>query len=281
MARSGLTRSVYALHEGVFSVGMDKVFHRLAPGEEAAKGALKLSLNPFLILQDDAVILLDPGMGEFTQDGSVEVMRQNLAEVGITPEDVTDVVISHLHLDHIGGLAHQEDGYWQLTFPEATHWINRDEIARVEAKGTFYGERQTEFFFFVTSRASIERVETGAIPLRGWSSRHLGGHTSHSVAWVIGEDSPSEPTYVMAGDVVGSKGALLRRYQANYDVDPQQASDAREAIKKEAFEKGWIFMAYHEATAPFMRLTESSTSGYTVEAVEMDQGVPVVNPDQA
>lgn len=271
---AGLSRSIYALHEGVFSVGMDKVFHRLQPGQDAAKGALKLSLNPFLILQDDAVILLDPGMGEFTKDGSVEVMRENLARFGLTPEDVTDVVISHLHIDHIGGLAHQEEGFWQLTFPEATHWVNRNEIARVETKGSFYGEKETEFFFFVVSRASFERVDNGPIPLRGWSSRHVGGHTSHSVAWIIGEDSPSEPTYVMAGDVIGSKGALLRRYQANYDVDPKEASESREALKKEAFEKGWIFMAYHEASAPFMKLSESSSSGYTVDEVRMENGTP-------
>src|SRR5699024_4407997 len=105
MANSQNKTTPYPLYEGTFSVGLDKKFNRIGREDPPAKGALKIALNPFLIRSDDKKILFDVGIGDFGEDTSTEIIKENLADHGLTEYDITDIFASHLHYDHIGGLA--------------------------------------------------------------------------------------------------------------------------------------------------------------------------------
>lgn len=272
-----LTPSVHALREGVFSVGLDRTFVPIAPTDPPARGALKLSINPFLVKipasgdeSHDAParnILIDAGLGEYSEGGSLDALRQNLARQGLTELDVTDVLLSHLHYDHMAGLAHQENGFWELTFPEATIWANRKEAEKALAKDLFYDEEKTEFLHFIANRASFELIDEGQGPFPGFQSEIIGGHTEFSLAWSFTlNGSGRQQTFIMAGDVIGSKGALLRKYAAKYDYDAEKGMDSREMLKKRALDQGLILLAYHDVDSPLMRLTGyDPKSGYDFE----------------
>ena len=96
---------VHPLYEGTFSVGLDTKFNRIDRDDPPAKGALKISLNPFLIQSGNKNILFDVGIGDFGEDTSTDLIKENLEELGLTEYDITDIFASHLHYDHIGGLA--------------------------------------------------------------------------------------------------------------------------------------------------------------------------------
>ena len=66
------------LYEGTFSVGLDKKFFSIPRDGNAAKGALKISLNPFLVVNEKRVILIDTGIGSFGEDTGVERLFENL-----------------------------------------------------------------------------------------------------------------------------------------------------------------------------------------------------------
>lgn len=274
------TPSVHALREGVFSVGLDRAFNPIAPTDPPARGALKLSINPFLIRipasqgQASRNILLDAGLGEFSEGGSVQALRDNLAVHGLTEYDITDILLSHLHYDHMGGLAHREHGFWELSFPEATLWANRQEAEKALAKEVFYDDEKTEFLHFIANRANLELIDPGAGPFPGFESEIIGGHTEFSLAWSFTLSTPDRqiPTrsqrFIMAGDVIGSKGALLRKYAAKYDFDAEMGMQARESLKKRAFDEGLILLAYHDTESPLMRLTDyHANSGYEIDPV--------------
>ena len=81
-------------------------------------GRLPFSMGTFVVRSAGHVVLVDSGLGNATLMG-IEggAMIDNLAALGLTPEDVTDVIYTHLHADHIG---------WSTvegvsTFPNATH----------------------------------------------------------------------------------------------------------------------------------------------------------------
>src|SRR5690554_5915661 len=105
-----------ALYEGTFSVGLDRKFIRIPRDGKPAKGALKISLNPFLIVTEERKYLFDCGIGEFGEDTGPDTIRENLQKYDLEDYDITDIFISHLHYDHLGGLAHKQNGYWELTF---------------------------------------------------------------------------------------------------------------------------------------------------------------------
>lgn len=269
--------SVHALREGIFSVGLDRRFIPIAPSDPPARGALKLAISPFLILRENRVVLLDVGLGEFSEGGSVQTLRDHLERFGLTEYHVTDIVLSHLHYDHIGGLAHRENGYWELTFPEAAVWVNRREYEKTVATDRYYDEEKTPFLHFLVGRADFRPIDEGPAPVPGFHSRHIGGHTEFSVAWFYRDlpdegpasepgDPDSGPLYLMAGDVIGSRGAVRRKYAAKYDFDPDAGMAAREALKAEALDTGAIILAYHDAECPVFRLTGlDPREGYLIE----------------
>src|SRR5699024_7932038 len=116
---------VSALYEGTFSVGLDKKFNRIKREDPPAKGALKVSLNPFLIKTNQRNYLFDTGIGVFGEDTSTATITKSLDKHGLKTTDITDIFASHLHYDHIGGLADFKNGNWALTFPEAKVWVSQ------------------------------------------------------------------------------------------------------------------------------------------------------------
>ena len=77
---------------------------------------LNLSIQPLVVKAAGRVMLFDAGAGDGMGDGAGRLLA-SLAEAGITPESITDVFISHLHGDHVGGLG---DGQGNPTFRNAT-----------------------------------------------------------------------------------------------------------------------------------------------------------------
>src|SRR5699024_2868571 len=105
MANSQNKTTPYPMYEGTFSVGLDKKFNRIGREDPPAKEALKTALKPVLIRSDDKQILFDVGIGDFGEDTSNEIIKENLADHGLTQYDITGIFASHHHYDHIGGLA--------------------------------------------------------------------------------------------------------------------------------------------------------------------------------
>lgn len=258
---------VSALYEGTFSVGLDKKFIRIDRNNSPNKGALKLSINPFLIRYGERVMLFDTGLGEFGEDTSLETITAHLETYQLTPFDITDVFLSHLHYDHLGGLAGTKNGYLELTFPEAKLWANKKEWEKMKRlNGATDNEARREFFYFIDARADIQMIEGRSEPYPEIKIEEVGGHTEFSQVLYFETD---QNRYMMAGDIIGRKVAVQQKFTAKFDFNPERSLEVREELKKRACEENYIIMAYHESHTPLFRITEyDSKKGYVTEAVE-------------
>ncbi|MTI89486.1 MAG: MBL fold metallo-hydrolase [Balneolaceae bacterium] len=259
-----------ALYEGTFSVGLDKKFVRISNDEDAVKGALKISLNPFLIHTVERKYLFDCGIGEFGEDTGPDIILGHLEQHGLTEFDITDIFASHLHYDHIGGLAHKQHGYWELTFPDAKVWVSRKGWQKAMNMDPYYDDEKTEFINFVDARADLHFLDEEDQPYPEVTVHKIGGHTEfHQV--LLFDDGNQK--YLQAGDVIATKSQVNRKFAAKYDFDPKTSMKQRTELTKLAYEKGYTILGYHDDTTPFFKLTSySDKSGYTTQ--NLDSYVP-------
>ncbi|MGV7212616.1 MBL fold metallo-hydrolase [Bradyrhizobium sp. UFLA05-112] len=85
---------------------------------------IEASINAFLIALPDRLVLVDTGSGELFGPGNGGKLRASLAAAGYRPEQITDILITHVHTDHSGGLV--EGG--RIVFPSATVHLGKPDI---------------------------------------------------------------------------------------------------------------------------------------------------------
>jgi glyoxylase-like metal-dependent hydrolase (beta-lactamase superfamily II) len=262
---------VTPLYCGTYSVGLDKQFHPIDRNTPAGKGALKLSINPFLIRTKDHNIIIDPGLGEFGVGTTELDMHRQLQVHGLTEYDITDIICSHLHYDHIGALAHRRSGYWELSFPEARVWASEQEWDKAIRLDTYYDEEKTEFLSFINARANMNFLAAKDQPIDGIRTETMGGHTEFSQL-IFGDFD--DFSFLMAGDVLASRSHVNRRFKAKYDFDPDRAADLRVELAKRAFEEGRWILAFHSNTGPMFKLTDfDEQNGYELADInELELG---------
>lgn len=255
-----------ALYEGTFSVGTDKKFVRISRDDNPAKGALKISLNPFLIYTPERKYLFDCGIGEFGEDTGPHTIRENLERHNLTEYDITDIVCSHLHYDHIGGLAHRENGYWELTFPDAKVWVSKKDWEKTINQDVYYDDEKTEFLHFVDARADLHFLEDEDQPYPELKVKTIGGHTEFHLVLLFDD---GEHKYMQAGDVIATKAQVNRKFEAKYDFDPAESRKQREILGKLAYDKGFTILGYHDDKHPIVKIKDYDTnSGYILENID-------------
>lgn len=119
----------------MFGIIPRPLWQKVAPPDE--KNRILLALRLWLIKTEDKVILVDTGIGDYHHEkfngqfdiqGPEDPLGESLGKLGLTRDSITDIIISHLHFDHVGGLGIINDNSHILAFNNATihlhkkHW---------------------------------------------------------------------------------------------------------------------------------------------------------------
>jgi glyoxylase-like metal-dependent hydrolase (beta-lactamase superfamily II) len=185
-------------------------------------GTLEMALGGFLVRTGDRVVLVDAGMGPFTWGPFVGGrLLDNLSAIGVHPDDITDVVFTHLHFDHVGWATQQG----RIVFANATYRCHERDWEH------FVGpdEGATKKLLPIADR--LEPWSAGGSLLPGIDLMAAAGHTPGSTIVVV---SSGTERAMLLGDVVHCPVELLDdEWAGMYDVDPELARRTREALAKE------------------------------------------------
>lgn len=233
---------VYTLHEGSYSVDASKKFIPFNAAKDNPKdrpASLFIHVQPFLVQLKDNLVLLDTGLGYSNENGILH-LHENIRKAGFKPEDVTMVLMSHLHFDHSGGMVHHYNGKMELSFPDATYVIQRGEweTAFTSSSSSYH----TEIFDYLQRNAQLKFVEGNGQLTPEISYELTGAHCPYHQVFLIEEE---EDKVFFGGDVLPEPEELIRKFIAKYDYDGRKAMELREEFGKKAVAENWKCLFYH------------------------------------
>lgn len=217
----------------------DSLLATLAPAE-----GFKSAINVFLVSDGEHYWLFDTGLGS----DAGGVLSEKLSALGVRPEKVEAIFLTHLHPDHIGGLMRGDIPL----YPNATIYLSVDEFNAWSTDGVMKG--MNEQWLKVLSYYALQVAPfTDGDTLLGAVVAHLApGHTPGHTVYQL-------DNHYFVGDLFHAQDLQLEHpeFCARYDADPQQAVATREnwlETFKKHFPPSDVFSCAH-AYQPFLEVT--------------------------
>ncbi|SDP16562.1 Metallo-beta-lactamase superfamily protein [Ralstonia sp. 25mfcol4.1] len=232
------------------------------------------ALNIALVRSGDRLILIDSGVGDgfeyFTRAGR-SVMR--LETAGIDLAAITDIVITHMHMDHVGGL--NVDGVKARLRPdvrihvaaaEVEFWKNPDFSKTVMPETVPPALRKAAARFVELYSEQIVQFDQAVHVAAGVTARVTGGHTpGHCVVDVA--SNGEKLTFV--GDAIFEVGFDHPEWQNGFEHEPEVATNVRIALLNEAAETGAMLAAAHIAFPSIGHIAKNG-NGFRFVPVQWD-----------
>lgn len=227
----------------------DERMRALVPG-----GSVPGSFNVFLIRKDGRLILIDAGNG-----GAKGSLLPQLKKLGVEPERIEAVLLTHMHGDHVGGLLTKNgtaafpNAVVRVSVPEKEYWEKNENAALQKKVFRTYGDRIRPFRFG-------EKVECGIL------ARDASGHTPGHAIFEIGNVE-------FIGDLM--HGADLQfpdpGIYSVYDLDPAKATAIRRRTLKSAAEKKKVLAGAHLPQPGIFFVREMEDGGFARIAPERNE----------
>ncbi len=219
--------------------------------EPDAQNRITWAMRCLLVEQGNRRMLIDTGMGT-KQDAKFRAhfepqgpdVLQSLAAMGLAPEDITDVLLTHLHFDHAGGAVARQGDQLLPAFPRATYWSHRDQWQWAvgpspKDKGSFL----TENFLPLEQSGQLQFVEAGHEILPGLWVEMAFGHTE---AMLIPHMRYKNRTLVYLADLQPSVAHFPLPWVMAYDIRPLVTMQERGLFLEKAIAEDYLLFFEHD-----------------------------------
>ncbi|HET7703165.1 MAG TPA: MBL fold metallo-hydrolase [Candidatus Limnocylindrales bacterium] len=219
-----------------------------------ADGQLPVACNAFLLRSGARIVLVDAGYGDWADSPSAGgSLGRSLATAGVAPADVGDVIVSHGHADHIGGLARSDQGAQVPVFQRATHWFAREEWAYWTGEDTLAGlpadlADAARACLPPLAGSGLVRLFNDQVEVApGVIAVRAAGHTPGHAAVAIESDGM---TALIVGDAIFHPLNVVEpTWGCVFDVDPAAAERSRLRLLERAAADGSVVFGPHLAGA--------------------------------
>lgn len=263
--------TVYSIETGRFFLDGGAMFgvvprplweKRIAPD---SRNRIPMAMRCLLIEGEGRLMLVDAGLGHkyddrfaglYAIDHETATLERSLNQYGFSSRDVTDVFLTHLHFDHVGGCTRREDERLVLTFPYARHHVQKAHWMATQnpnprEKASFFAENLNP----LAEQAQLILHHGPATLGAGISSRVFHGHTDAQQILLIEGD---EGGLAYVADLIPTQHHLAAAWTMGYDVRPLVTMDEKGTFLEEACQKGWRLFLEHDPTDETIALERTS-----------------------
>jgi glyoxylase-like metal-dependent hydrolase (beta-lactamase superfamily II) len=236
----------------MFGVVPKSIWNKINPADE--KNMCSWALRCLLIADEGRLILIDTGMGN-KQDAKFfghyylhgdDTLDTSLAKHGFTRDDITDVILTHLHFDHCGGAIIKDGDKLVPAFKNAVYWSNAEHWQwavnpNEREKASFLKENILPIE--ASGKLKFIEVEAQARFSDNISFRFAYGHTN---AMMLPQIQYKGKTIVYMADLLPSVGHIPLPYVMAYDMFPLVTLTEKKAFLNEAAEKDYVLYFEHD-----------------------------------
>ncbi|CAG5069761.1 putative quorum-quenching lactonase YtnP [Dyadobacter sp. CECT 9623] len=235
----------------MFGVVPKSLWNKQNPADE--KNLCSWAMRCLLIEDGEKLILIDTGMGD-KQDAKFfghydlhgdATLISSIQEKGFAPEDITDVLLTHLHFDHVGGAVRfQDQSRLVPTFPNATYWSNQAHWEwavnpNPREKASFLKEN----ILPLQESGQLKFIQDNISPFGSMDFLYVNGHTEQMMLPVI---TYKDQKIIYVADLLPSSFHIPLPWIMSYDMRPLQTMDEKQAVLKDAADGNHILLFEHD-----------------------------------
>lgn len=236
----------------MFGVVPKSMWNKLNPADE--NNMCTWAMRCLLIEFHDRLILVDTGMGNKFDDKFAShfyphgdaTLSKSLAAKGFAMDDITDVILTHLHFDHCGGaIVRNEEQQLVTAFPKATYWSNSEHWnwalhPNAREKASFIKENilpiheSGQLKFIDNETTGLEEI---------MDIDYVFGHTE---AMLIPHFYKKKHTVTYVADLIPSRHHIKMPYVMAYDIRPLETLKEKAQILEKSYENNHILFFEHD-----------------------------------
>ncbi len=244
----------------MFGIIPKPLWQRSTPADD--QNRIQLACNCLLVEwqhETDRRVIIETGHGPKYDEKEQSIfaidpsrwLLHGLKAAGVEPETITDVVVTHLHFDHAGGLTFERDGRLVPTFPNAKVHVQRQEHDDARAAFGIMKTTYREENVAPIDDAKAWRLHDGeAEMLKGIRPLLTPGHTrGHQSVIINGADRSA----IFPGDLMPTAAHVGAPYNMAYDLFPLDNRESKNKLLKRAAEEDWLIFIDHDVETPVMK----------------------------
>ncbi|MCF8405199.1 MAG: MBL fold metallo-hydrolase [Bacteroidales bacterium] len=235
----------------MFGVVPKSIWNKVYPSDE--NNLCNWAMRCLLVVDDDRKILIDNGIGDKQDEKFLKhyylngeaTLENSLADLGYSPDDITDMVLTHLHFDHCGGsIKKVEDNQFEPAFKNATYWVSRAQWEWAtqpnrREKASFLKEN----ILPIKETGQLKIVEENSTLFPGFDVKMYNGHTDGQM---IPHIQYNGKTIVFMADLLPSAAHVPLPYIMAYDTRPLITLKDKEAFFEEAIKNEYVLFFEHD-----------------------------------
>lgn len=263
----------------MFGVVPKTLWQKSIPADE--NNRCTFAMRCLLVVDGERKILIDTGMGNkqsakffshYFPHGD-ESLLGSLDKLGFQPEDITDVLLTHLHFDHCGGAVSRINDKLELTFPNAHYWSSEAHWQwatkpNAREKASFLSENILPIF----EKGRLRFVEEKKGEKTSFSPNidimFTNGHTRSMMHPLI---NIKGRTLAYVADLIPTAAHIPLPYIAGYDMYPMTSLEEKEIYLEDAVANNHVLFLEHDATTVCCTVEKTEKGFRKKENVQLEE----------
>jgi glyoxylase-like metal-dependent hydrolase (beta-lactamase superfamily II) len=236
----------------MFGVVPKSIWHKLNPSDD--NNMISLAMRCLLVQTENRLILIDNGMGNKQDDKFFgyyflhgnHSLDASLAAKGFTRNDITDMVLTHLHFDHCGGSINYnaDRTKFETAFPNATYWVSEAHWQEAlqpnpREKASFLKDN----ILPIQESGQLQLLQPGQQFHPEIDLLFSNGHTQSMMHPIIPYKGSK---LIYLADVIPTQAHIPIPYVMGYDVRPLATMKEKTDILNMAVEHNWVLYFEHD-----------------------------------